>query len=135
MGAAAGEAKGIVALPSVQYVNVSPGVEPPVTAGAVISAVAGSHNGTGLVIVSTGVGLTVIVKVFEGPVQLAGPFTRIGVTTIVATMAADPLFTALKDAISPLPAGARPIPGSLFVHENKVFPIVFVVMKVMPVVK
>ena len=114
--------------------KIRPGVEPEVTDGAVISAEAGSHKGTGLVMFSTGVGLTVIVKVLAVPAQFAVPLTRIGVTTIVATIVVDPLFTALKEAISPVPAGARPMPGSVLVQEKMVLPMVLVVLKVTAVV-
>ncbi len=62
------------------------------------------------------VGLTVIVKVFAGPSQVTPPLLKCGVTMIVATTGAVPLFIAVNDGILPLPADARPIDGRLFVH-------------------
>ena len=87
-----------------------------------------------MVIIRVGVGYTVIVNVFVGPGQLAGPFVRVGVTTMVATIVVVPLLTALNEAILPVPAGASPMPGSLFVQEKDVDPIILVVAKVMAVV-
>ena len=61
---------------------------------------------------TTGVGFTVIVKVIVGPAQPAAT----GVTVIVATSGALVLLTAMKDGISPVPAGARPMAGVLLVQ-------------------
>jgi predicted membrane protein len=63
-----------------------------------------------------GVGLTVIVKVEEAPVQLLA----VGVTVIVATTGAAPLLVAVKEAILPVPEAARPIEVVLLVQENTV---------------
>ncbi len=63
-----------------------------------------------------GVGLTAIVKLFDGPSQVTPPLLKCGVTMIVATTGAVPLFIAMNDGILPLPAAARPIDGRLFVH-------------------
>ena len=63
-----------------------------------------------------GVGFTSIVKDCSGPVQ---PLA-VGVTVIMATTGAEPVFNAEKDAMSPLPLVARPIEGWLFVQLNVV---------------
>jgi hypothetical protein len=70
------------------------------------------------VIEQTGEGLTVIVKVFEVPVQLATglPPVLTGVTVMVATTFVVPLFTATKDGILPVPLAASPIEVLSFVH-------------------
>ena len=68
--AAAGVAYDTVARVSVQYVKVSPDVDPAVTAGSVRLAVAGEQTAAGLVITKVGVGLTVTVIVKVPPVQL-----------------------------------------------------------------
>ena len=57
------------------------------------------------VAVATGEGWTVMVNVFEDPVQ---PFAD-GVTVIVATTAVVPLFVAVKEAILPVPLAANPM--------------------------
>jgi len=56
---------------------------------------------------TTGVGLTVIVKLIGCP---AHPLAT-GVTVIVATSGALVLLVAINDAMSPVPAGARPMAG------------------------
>ena len=58
------------------------------------------------------VGLTVIVNVRGVPTQ---PLAD-GVTVIVATTGAVPVFVAVNDVILPLPEAANPIVGSLFVQ-------------------
>ena len=63
------------------------------------------------------VGLTVIVNDFEGPTQETPPFVNVGVTVIVATTGALPVLTTLKLSIFPVPNGASPIEGVLFVQE------------------
>jgi hypothetical protein len=59
------------------------------------------------------VGFTVIVKVSVGPSQPS----KLGVTTIVAVIGSVPLFTALKEAMSPLPVAAKPMDAVSFSHE------------------
>ena len=71
-------------------------------------------DGNGAVI--TGVGLTVIVKVFGVPTQLTPPLVNVGVTVIVATTGKKPVLIAVKAAILPAPAAARPMLGRLLVH-------------------
>ena len=63
-----------------------------------------------------GVGLTVIVKLCEGPGQ---PLAR-GVTVIVAITGALVEFVAVNDGIFPLPLAAKPIEVLLFVQLNPV---------------
>jgi hypothetical protein len=64
-----------------------------------------------------GVGLTVILKVFVGPVLLIFPFVYVGVTMIVAVTGKDPRFVPVKASISPAPEVASPIDEVLLVHE------------------
>ena len=66
---------------------------------------------------TVGVGLTVMIKVFEAPSQLL-LFTRFlnGVTVIVATIGTVPGFTAVKLSEFPVPLAANPMPGLLFVQ-------------------
>ena len=71
--------------------------------------------GTELVMILA-TGFTVIVKVFEAPVQLTPPLVYVGVTVIVAVTANIVGFTATKLGILPVPAAARPIDGVLLVQ-------------------
>ena len=57
-----------------------------------------------------------MVKVFAGPSQLTEPLVNVGVTTMVATTGAVPVFTAVKEAISPLPLAASPMLVVVFVQ-------------------
>ena len=59
-------------------------------------------------------GLTVIVKVFVGPVQETVPLVYVGVTIIVASTGAVPILIAVNAVISPVPVAANPIVGSEF---------------------
>ena len=59
-----------------------------------------------------GVGLTVIVKLFELPIQ---PFAS-GVTVTIAVTATLPLLMAVNDGILPVPVAAKPMPALLFVQ-------------------
>lgn len=61
---------------------------------------------------TVGTGFTVIVKVMAGPVQ---PLA-VGVTVMVATTGTPVTFVAVKLAILPVPAAARPILGALLVQ-------------------
>jgi hypothetical protein len=63
------------------------------------------------------VGFTVIVNVFEAPVQLVPPFAKAGVTMIVATTGVVPPFVAVNAEIFPDPLPANPILGVSLVHE------------------
>ena len=63
-----------------------------------------------------GIGLTVIVKVIGVPVQVVPALVYEGVTVIVATTGALLAFVAVKDAILPDPAAARPMDGVLLVQ-------------------
>lgn len=67
--------------------------------------------------VAVGVGFTVIVNVLELPLHPP----EVGVIVIVATTFVEPVFTALKDPILPLPLAASPIDGVLFVQLKMVF--------------
>ena len=63
-------------------------------------------------LLKTGVGLTVIVKLLAVPVQ---PLAE-GVTVMVAVTGAVLLFTAVKSAMLPVPLPVRPIDVSLLVQ-------------------
>ena len=62
------------------------------------------------------VGFTVMVKVFVGPAQPTEPLVKVGVTTMVAITGAVPVFTAVNEAILPVPEAARPMLVVVFVH-------------------
>ena len=76
------------------------------------------------------IGFTVMEKVFEGPVQLTDPLVKVGVTTIVATTGTGSLLLTAKEAISPVPLDARPMPGWSLVQAKVVLPPVLVVPNV-----
>ena len=65
---------------------------------------------------TVGVGFTLIVYVFGVPSQ---PFA-FGVTVIVAMIGSNPLFTAVKPDIFPVPLAASPMIGASFVHSKLV---------------
>ena len=58
-----------------------------------------------------------MVKLLAGPEQLVPPLANIGVTVMVATTGAVVVLMAVKDAISPLPLGAKPMLVALLLHE------------------
>ena len=62
-------------------------------------------------------GFTVIINVFEGPVQLTAPLVNEGVTVMVAIIGAVPALVAVKGKISPLPLAASPMEMLLFDQE------------------
>ena len=62
------------------------------------------------------VGFTVMVKVFVGPAQPTEPLVKVGVTTMVAITGAVPVFTAVNEAMFPVPEAESPIPGVVLVH-------------------
>ncbi len=76
-----------------------------------------------------GVGLTVIVKLCDGPVHDTLLFVNVGVTVIVAIIGDVPALTAANDDMLPVPLAASPIPGVSFVHEYVVVPTVRFVLK------
>lgn len=63
-----------------------------------------------------GVGLTVIVKLIVGPVQVTPPDVNTGVTVMVATTGALVILVAVKLGILPVPVAARPILTLLLVQ-------------------
>ena len=67
-------------------------------------------------LVTTAVGLTVMVKVISGPVQ---PLF-VGVTLMVAVMGAVVLLVAVKPGILPEPLAASPMEGVLFIQSYTV---------------
>jgi hypothetical protein len=58
---------------------------------------------------ATAVGLMVMVKVLGVPSQLTPPLVKVGVTVMVATTGAVPVFTALKAPMLPVPEASNPI--------------------------
>ena len=87
-------------VPAVVLVNVTLGVEVPL------------HTATGVIVFTFGAGFTIILKVTGTPEQ---PLA-IGVTVMRAVSGATPVFTAVKEVMSPVPLAARPIEGSELVH-------------------
>lgn len=67
-----------------------------------------------------GMGFTVLVKVFDVPVQVTPPEKYIGVTVIVPEIGIVVLFVAVKDGIFPEPLALRPIAVLLLVQLNEV---------------
>lgn len=55
------------------------------------------------------VGLTVMVKFLGVPEQVTPPFSKLGVTVMVAVTGAEPLLVAWNDGIWPVPLAPRPI--------------------------
>jgi hypothetical protein len=70
-----------------------------------------------------------MVNVSGVPAVDTPPFVYVGVTVIVATTGAVPVFTALKLVMLPEPLAARPILVVLFVHAYVVVPPVLLVVK------
>lgn len=62
------------------------------------------------------VGLTVIVKVFEGPEHATKPLVYVGVTVIVAEIGCMSAFVGVKEGIFPSPEAPRPIAVLSLVH-------------------
>lgn len=67
--------------------------------------------------VTIGVGFTVIVNVFEDPIQVTPLIVLVGVTVIVAVIGAFEEFVAVKTGILPIPVAGRPIAVLSFAHE------------------
>lgn len=65
---------------------------------------------------SVGVGLTVIVKLWDGPGQSTDPLLNEGVTVMVADIGDIPVFVAVNAKV-PDPSAPRPMAVLLFVHE------------------
>jgi hypothetical protein len=78
-------------------------------------------------------GLTVTVYVFEGPVQIIPALSKDGVTVIVDTKGAVPVFVAIKAGTSPVPLLMfKPVDKLSLVHVYVVVPTVFEVLKLVP---
>jgi hypothetical protein len=58
---------------------------------------------------TTGVGCTVIVNDFVGPLHVTAPNVYFGVMVIVAITGVDPLLVATNDPMFPVPLSASPI--------------------------
>jgi hypothetical protein len=67
-----------------------------------------------------GVGLTVMLKVLENPVQVIPEIVLLGVMVMVATMGAPVELVAINDGILPVPDAGSPIEGVLFVQLKMV---------------
>lgn len=65
---------------------------------------------------TTGVGLTVMVKLMDGPTQLTPALVNVGVTVMVALTGALLVLVPVKLAILPMPDAANPIETVLFVQ-------------------
>lgn len=57
-----------------------------------------------------------MVNVVAVPEQVVPPLVYVGVTVIVAVTGAVPLFTAVNEAMLPVPLAARPIEALLLVQ-------------------
>ena len=57
-----------------------------------------------------------MVKLLAAPTQDVPPLVNVGVTVMVAITGAVVVLSAAKDAISPLPADAKPMLVVVFVH-------------------
>ena len=63
-----------------------------------------------------GIGLTVMVKVSAGPVQVTPSLVNVGVTVMVAVTGAVPELVAVKAGTLPVPLPPNPMLVSLLVH-------------------
>ncbi len=70
-----------------------------------------------VMLLTTGVGLTVMVKLIGVPVQVTVVPVYDGVTVMVAVEGVAPVFSAVNEAILPVPLAARPMEGFVLVHE------------------
>ena len=68
------------------------------------------------VIIGTGSGFTLMVKVFDGPLQLVPPLVKVGVTVMVAMTGLDPVLVVVNEGILPVPEAASPIEGAELVQ-------------------
>ena len=108
------EAKPILGVSFVQAYVVVP---PVFSVLNVMAAVSSALHNIWLSITSTWpVGLTVIVNVSAGPVQLIPFSVNVGVTVRVATTGEVPSLTPAKEAMFPVPKSAKPMDGVSFVH-------------------
>ena len=62
------------------------------------------------------VGFTVMMKVLVGPAQPTEPLVKVGVTTMVAITGTVPVFTAVNEAMLPVPEAASPMLVVVLVH-------------------
>ena len=69
---------------------------------------------------TVGVGFTVIVKVRVPSGQVTPLFVKLAETVIVATTGEEPVLTAVKEPMLPVPLAPRPMLGLLFVQVNTV---------------
>ena len=67
---------------------------------------------------TSAIGFTVIVNDFGKPTQDTPPLVYVGITVIVATVGANPVFTAVNEGIEPVPlATFKPMAVLLLVQE------------------
>jgi hypothetical protein len=90
----------------------------PATGPAIVTAVVfdPAHTVWLAIVVTDGVGFTVIVNVIGVPVQVVAPLVNVGVTVIVAVCTTAVALVAVKLAILPVPDAARPIVVLLLVQ-------------------
>lgn len=86
----------------------------PVIGTAVVAVPA--HTVWFAIVFTAGVGFTVIVKLIGVPVQVVAPLVNVGVTVMVAVCTVAVALVAVKGAMLPVPAAARPIVVLLFVQ-------------------
>ena len=101
----------------VSFVHVKPVAVPVnVTAAVVVPA----QSSWLVIALTTGVGCTVIVKTFTGPLHVTAPNVYLGVMVIVAVTGVVPALVAVKAAMLPVPLAASPIEAVLFVQSYDV---------------
>jgi len=106
-------------IPGVSFVQVYVVIPPVLVVEKVIAPVPELLQTTWLPgLFTCPVGLTVIVKFCEVPVQLAAPLVNVGMTVMAAVTGAVPSLIAEKTGIPvPPPLAARPIPGVSLIQE------------------
>ena len=108
-------AKPIFVLSFVQLNTVVPSVF--VVVNSIASVDSPLHNTWSITESTCAVGLTVIVKVSDGPVLLTPPLSKVGVTVIVAIWVVFEELVAVKPWIVPFPDDAKEIDVLSFVQE------------------
>src|SRR5512135_2280869 len=105
---------------------------PPVVAVVKVTACVSSllHTVWSAGWLTSAVGLTVMVKLFCGPSHVFPPFSKCGVTVIVAVTGDVPGLSAVNAGMSPVPVAASPIDGVSLVQVYVALPPVVAVVKV-----
>lgn len=98
-----------------------PAQVPPAGVARRFTSVSVKHTlGGALVMMILGSGFTVMVKLWDRPVQLTPPLMNVGVTVIVAVTAEPDGLIATKAGIVPLPPAPNPIEVLLLLQVNTV---------------